>query len=339
MIYKKIFLPVFLCLAFITAAGPAGDFNVLYRSGLRKLNERNYDAALSEFKKAYSKAELSQEEIRILFAIADVYSRQKKYKDAKNWVLRVLDIPDLKLKDKIATYKRMINYSIAREHYDDALDEIRIALKFVKENKDKVSFLMERAKISERQKDYEDAIQTFQECAKISERSSPQWQSVQQRFVALLYRQKKYEDILKLMPGLQTAEWKTSSRDIIYYHAGLSAMRLKKYEQAIELFKNISDDGHSWLLYPKNSYLGGCWINLRQYEKAYACFESIYKNTKLQNYYRAKGLEMMAEVRYTQKRYEDAKKLCEELKEFPQASNTQIKQANILLRKIKKQKP
>lgn len=338
MIYKKIFLPVFLC--FITiAAVQAGDFNTLYRTGLRKLNDRNYEAALSDFKKAYNCAELSREEVKILFAIANVYSRQKKYKDAKNWVIRVLDIPDLRSKNKIVAYRRMINYSIARKHYDDALDEIRTALRVVNTNKDKVIFLMERARIAELQKNYQEAVETFQECIKISERSSPQWQRIQQRLIAVLYRQKKYEDILKLMPQLQTAEWKTSSKEIIYYYAGLSAMRLKKYEQAAGWFKNISDNGHSWLVYSKNTQLGNCWNSLRKYEKAYACFEVIYKNTKLQNYYRAKGLEMMSEMRYAQKKYKDAKKLCEELKKFPKASKIQIKQADRLLAKIKSQKP
>ena len=339
MIYKKIFLPAFLCFMVVTAAQAAGNFNTLYRTGLRKLNARNYDAALVDFKKAYDNAELSQEEVKILLAIANVYARQKKYKDAKNWVIRILDIPDLQLKDKIYTYRRMVNYSIARKHYDDALDEIRTALRLAKTNEDKVVFLMERARISELQKNYQDATQTFQECVKISERSSTQWQRVQQRLIAVLYRQKKYEDILKLMPGLETAEWQASSKEIIYYYAGLSAMRLKKYDQAVNLFKNISDKGRPWLMYSKNSQLGSCWSKLRKYENAYACFEAIYKNTKLQNYYRAKGLEMMAETRYAQKEYKIAKRLCEELKNFPKASKIQIKQADRLLAKIKSQEP
>jgi len=339
MIYKKIFLPVFLCFMAVTAAQAAGNFNTFYRTGLRKLNQRNYDAALSDFKKAYNCAGLSREEVKILFAIANVYARQKNYKDAKNWVTRILDIPDLKLEDKILTYRRMVNYSIERKHYDDALDDIRTALKIVRDNNDKAVFLMERAKVFELQKNYQEAVRTLRECIKISERSSTQWQNAQQQLIVVLYRQTKYEEILQLVPKLQTAEWKTSQKDIIYYHAGLSAMRLKKYKQAINWFTNISDGGYPWLIYSRNSSLGSCWNSLHKYEKAYACFEAVYKNTRLQNYHRARSLIMMAEIRYAQKKYEDAQKLCGELKKFPKASKIQIKQADRLLAKIKSQKP
>ncbi len=335
MIYKKIFLPVFLCFGIIIAVH-AGNFNGLYRTGLRKLRARDYAAALENFKKAFNSAELSKEEVRVLFAIADVYSRQKKYKDAKNWVVRVLDIPDLKLKDKLYTYRRMVGYSILRKHYDDALDDVRIALKFAVDNNDKAIFIMERARIFELQKDYSSAIETLQECIKICKSSSPQWQRAQQRIISTLYKQKKYEKILKLVSGLEMSNWKVSSRQIVYYYAGLSAMRQKNHELAVSWFEKMSNTGHSWLVYSKNSLLGKSLRKLRKYEEAYKCFELIYKNVKLQNYYRANGLYMMADIRYTQKKYEDARKICQELKKFPKASKTQIKQADRLLAKMKK---
>ena len=70
------------------------------------------------------------------------------------------------------------------------------------------------------------------------------------------------------------------------------------------------------------------------YEKAYKCFELIYKNTKLQNYYRADALWMMADLRYLQKNYKASKLLCEKLKKFPRASKSQIERANSLLASI-----
>ena len=335
MIYKKIFLPVFLCFGIIVNIY-AGNFDAMYRAGLRKLRARDYDAALIYFKKAYSSAELSKEEVRILFAIADVYSRQKKYKDAKNWVVRVLDIPDLKLKDKLHTYRRMVNYAISRKHYDDALEDIRIALKFAADSEDKAIFIIERARIFELQKDYSSAVETLEECIKICKKSSPQWQKAQQQIIRTQYKEKKYEQILKLVSGLDMNDWKVSSKQIIYYYAGLSAMRLKKHEQAVGWFEKMPDTGHSWLVYSKNSLLGKSLKNLRKYEEAYKRFELIYKNAELQNYYRANGLYMMADIRYVQKKYNDAKKLCQELKKIPKASRTQIKQADRLLAKMKK---
>ena len=335
MICKKILLPVFLCFGILINIH-AGSFTPLYRAGLRKLRARNYDSALVYFKKAYSNAELSKEEVKILFAIADVYSRQKKYKDARNWVVRVLDIPDLKLKDKIYTYRRMASYAIARKHYDDALDDIRIGLKFAADSEDKAVFIMERSRVFELQKDYTNALETLQECIKICKSASPQWQRAQQRMISILYKQKKYEQILKLMPELELDAWKVSSKQIIYYYAGLAAMRLKKYELAVSWFEKMSDTGYSWQVYSKNSLLGKSLRKLRKYEEAYKHFELIYKNAKLQNYYRANGLYMMADMRYAQKKYQDAEKLCQKLKKFPKASRTQIKQADKLLAKMKK---
>jgi len=335
MILKKVFFPVFLCFGIITAI-QAGNFNSLYRVGLRKLSARDYDGALAQFKSAYSCAELSQEEIKILLIIADVYSRKKKYKDARNWAIRVLDIPDLKLKSKISTYRRLISYSIYLKRYDDALDDVRTALRNVSSNNDKVVFLIERARIFELQKKYQQAGETLQECIKICEVNSRQWQSVQQKFIAVLFKQKKYQQILTLVNELEMDKWQAYTKHYIYYYAGLCAMRQKKCKLATSWFERMPDSGRSWLVYSKNSQLGSCWRKLKEYDKAYKCFEVIYKNSKLQNYYRANGLYMMADMRYLQKKYNDSKVLCEKLKKFPEVSEKQIKRANRLLKRMKK---
>jgi tetratricopeptide (TPR) repeat protein len=338
MIFRKIFFPVFLCFGFI-AVIHAGNFNTFYRTGLRKLRARDYDVALSKFKEAYDSAELSHEEVKILLIIADVCYRQKKYKEAKTWVARILDIPDLKLKAKITTYRRLISYSVKLKRYDDALDEVRRAMRSVSDNKDKAVFLIERSKIFEVQKKYPRAVESLLDCIEICKSGSPQWQSAQLRFVIVLYRQKKYKEILKLIPELQLDEWSTSSQQLVYYYAGLCAYRERDYKLAASWFERIPDNGRSWLVYSKNSQLGNCWKKMRKYEKAYICFEVIYKNNKLQSYYRANGLWLMADLRYLQKNYKASKLLCEKLKKFPKASKSQIKRADRLLGKMKKIKP
>jgi len=335
MIFKKIFFTVFFCFGIIIAI-QAGDFNSLYRTGLRKLRSNDYDGALVQFKKAHEKAELSSEEIKVLFAIADVYSQQKKYKEAKTWVVRVLEIPDLKAKDKIFTYRLMIKYSTSLEQYNDALTDIRAILRRVVDDKDKVFFLLKRAKILELQKKYPEAEESIQECIKLCRNGSPQWQAGQQRFVIVLFKQKKYNDILTRAIELDMTGWETSPKQFVHYYAGLAAMREKKYKTAAGWFGRMSDEGQPWFIYSKNSQLGTSLKKLRQYEKAYKCFEIIYKNTKLQDYYRANGLYMMAEMRYLQNEYKDARALCEELKKYPKATNNQIKRAEKMLKKLKK---
>ncbi|MCK4982986.1 MAG: hypothetical protein KAS17_08695, partial [Victivallaceae bacterium] len=297
---------------------------------------RNYETALSKFKGAYNRAELSQEEVKVLLIIADVYSRQKKYKDAKNWATRILDIPDLKLKSKVTAYQRLINYSVKLKRYDDALDDVRMALKRVSAKKDKAFFLIERAKIFEAQKKYPKAIEALRDCIEIYESGSTQWQAAQQRFIIILFKQKKYKEILKLLPKLHLDEWQVSSRQLVCYYAGLCAARQENYKLAASWFERMPDKGRSWLVYSKNSQLGNCWKKMRKYEKAYKCFEIIYENTKLQSYYRADGLWMMADLRYLQKNYKASKLLCEKLKKFPKASANQIKRADRLLTLMKK---
>jgi tetratricopeptide (TPR) repeat protein len=335
MISKKIFFLVFLCCGIIATAQKE-NFNSFYRSGLRKLNTYNYAGALVDFKKAYSKAELSHEEVKILLIISDVYYRQKKYKDAKNWTMRILDIPDLKLKSKISTYRRLINYSLRLKLYDDALDYVKMALRTVDKDQDKAIFIIERAKIYEAQKKYTEAVVALRECIEICENGLPQWQKAQQKLIAVLFKQKKYKQILALIPELGIEEWEDSSRQLINYYAGLCAMRQKKYKLATSWLERIPDKGRSWFIYSKNSQLGSCWKQLREYEKAYKCFEIIYKKTKLQDYYRVNGLYMMADMRYLQKKYQDAKNLCEKVKKSPNASKIQIKRAEKLLERIKK---
>ena len=332
---KKYFFPILLCFGIISAI-QAGDFNSFYRTGLRKLRLKKYDEALVDFQKAYDKAELSKEEVRVLLIIANVYDQQKKYKDAKKRVLQILDIPDLTLKDKIAAYRRLIKYSVKLKKYDDALYEVRTALRIVSDNKDKAVFLVERAKIFEAQKKPQEALEALQNCIKVCETLSPQWQSAQKQSVIILYRQKEYKKVMELAPELQVDEWQKNSKQIVCYYIGLSAMKMEKYKAAAGWFQYMADKGHSWLVYSKNSQLGNCWKQLKEYDKAYKCFEAIHKNTEMQNYYRGNGLYMMAKMRYLQKRYSDSKKLCEKLKKFPKASKRQIKQADRLIGKMKK---
>jgi hypothetical protein len=100
----------------------------------------------------------------------------------------------------------------------------------------------------------------------------------------------------------------------------------------------MPDDGPSWMIYSKNSQLGNCWIKLNDYVKAYKCFEIIYKNTSLRDYYRANGLLLMTETLWLQKKYKDAAELCEKINKFPGASKNQIKRAESLLKKIRASK-
>ena len=328
----KIFFPVFLYFGFI-AVIYAGSFKVSYRSGLQKLNSRDYAAALSKFKEAYDYAELSTEEVKVLLIIANVYFKQKKYKDAKNWVAKILDIPDLKLESKVITYRSMISYSKCLKRYADALDDVRMALRIVNNDKDKAFFFIERAKIFEVQKKYSRAVDALRDCIEICESGSLQWQAAQQRLIIVLFKQKKYKEVLELLPELQLDKWQTFSRQLVYYYAGLCGTRQGDYKLAASWFERMPDKGRSWLVYSKNVQLGACWKKMTKYENAYKCFEIIYKNKKLQKYYRANGLWMMADLCYLQKKYKDSKLLCERLKKFPKASKNQIKRANSLIKK------
>ncbi|MDD5697799.1 MAG: tetratricopeptide repeat protein [Victivallaceae bacterium] len=335
MIYKKIFLSVGLVFGFIMAAG-AGDFNALYRTGLRKLQAGDYAGALTAFKAAFGHTELSGEEVRVLTAIADVYARQKQYREAENWLRRVLDLPDLKRDDKVKTYLRLIDYAIFLGHYEDALGDADTALNRLADKADKAVFLRQRARIFELKQDYPKAVQALQECIKKCEPGSAAWQEAEQHFITVLFKQKRYEQILTHLAGLKLNEQEAVSWRIICYYAGQCASRQGNYQLAATWFERMPDKGPAWLIYSKNSQLGDCWRKLGQYEKAYKCFEIIYRNTELHNYYRASGLWMMAELGYLQGKYRDARRLCEELKNFPGASENQKKRAAELLSLLKK---
>ncbi len=335
MISRKIFLSIFLCFGLITVIY-AGNFKLLYQAGMQKFRARDYKAALSKFEAAFDCAELSRQEVKILFAIADVHAKQKKYKEAKNWIQRVLNIPDLKHKDKIKACLRLINYSISFKRYDDALNDVNTALNSVDDDKDKAVFLREQAGIFEVQKKYPEAVDVLQDYIKMCKAGSPQWQTAQRRFIAILFKQKKYKRILEHISALKVDEWEASSRRVVCYYAGLCAFRQRRYKLAAGWFARMPDKGPAWLIYSKNSRLGNCWKKLGEYEKAYKCFEIIYRNTELQNYYRANSLWIMADLRYLQKKYRDSRLLCEKLKKFPKVSKSQIECADRLIASMKK---
>ena len=102
----------------------------------------------------------------------------------------------------------------------------------------------------------------------------------------------RYYNIINIM---------SNSQRMIYYYAGLSTFKEKDYVLAISFFERMPDKGPKWLFYSKNSKLGSLWKQLVKYEKAYQCFELIYKDKKLANSYRASSLWEMANLRYLQK--------------------------------------
>jgi tetratricopeptide (TPR) repeat protein len=332
MILKKIFLSIFLCFGIVSAIF-AGKFDALYRTGLRKLNERDYKEALKQFKEAYDNAELSREEIKIMFAIANVYSRQKKYKDAESWVKRIFDIPDLKAADKEKAYRILINYSIKQEHYNDALDYAEEAFNNI-EGDNKKFFIIEKAKVLEIQKDYSKAVKVLKPYVDKCTPKSKLCRDIYQKYVVILFKQKEFAKILKLLDKLEIKKWDDDSRRIVSYYGGLCAWEQGDYKRAVHWFETMPDAGPSWMIYSKNSQLGNCWLKLNDYSKAYKCFEIIYKNSTLRNYYRANGLLLMAETLWLQKKYKEAAALCEEVKKYPETSKNQVKRAERLLEKI-----
>ena len=335
MVSNKILFPVFLCFGIIIAVY-AGKFDALYRAGLRQVTAHNYDAALVKFKAALDCAELSQEEVKILFTIANVYSRQKKYKDAKNWLQRIFDIPDLQHKDKVKAYLRLINCSISLKRYDDALEDTDMVLRNMETAEDKAAFLEQRARIFELQENYPKAVEVLQNCIKTCKKGSYKWQTAQRQLMAILYKQKAYKRILELVAQFKLDEWEISTRRVVCYYAGLCASRQGNYSLAVTWFEQMPDNGPAWQVYSKNSQLGDCWKRLGKYDKAYKCFELIYKNTELHDYYRANSLWMMADLRYLQKKYQDSGKLCEKLIAFPKASKSLVERAKSLIALMKK---
>ncbi|MDD5598276.1 MAG: tetratricopeptide repeat protein [Victivallaceae bacterium] len=323
----------------LAAALGAGDFNALYRGGLRKISAGDYKGALTEFKAAYKAAELSSEEVKILFAVADTYYRLKEYKEAHKWAARILDIPDLKHGARMDAYRRLISYSKQLKRYDDAKDEISLALRDAADDKEKIIFLNENARLMETQKDYSGAAGAWLECVAGCREFSPEWEAAQKEYIAVLFKLKDYLKILKHIDALKADSWKSSAQQFIFYYAGLCACKLGNYKLAVKWLEKMSSREPAWLVYSKNNQLGDTWKKLHEYEKAYKCYEVIYKNTDLHNYYRANSLLLMAELRYTQKKYPEAASLCEELKKFPKASASQIKRADRLLVLIKKAKP
>ena len=332
---KKIFFTALTSLSLIIIAD-AGNFNALYRSGLSKLRKRDYAGALAQFKKAYDSAELSKEEVKIIFAIANVYSGQKKYKDAHGWVVRLFDIPDLTSKQKANVYKRMIYYSKRLKRYDDALEEAGNALNDADLAEQKSVFLNERGKIYEEQKKYPEAEKIYRESLKVCAKNSPQIYSTQRQILAILYKQKKYQDALDYIAKLKIDKWDNYSKCIGCYYAGLCAHNLGKCQLAITWFERMPPNPPAWLTYSSSCQLANCYSRLGKHEKAYQCYEQVYKNSKLGSYYRANALWLMARKRYRQKRYKDAKSLCEELIKFPKASQSQRKRGENLLKSTEK---
>lgn len=334
LVFRKIIL--FFCASFVLLnLTAASKFGAKYRSGLRKIKAKDFKGAQVELQKAYDHAELSSEEVKVLFALASVNSSLKSFKKTKENLEKILEIPDLKHSDKLKVYKRLISCNIRLKNYPEAFSTVNLGLTSAVSDDEKVDFFYERSKVYEKQKKFATAIKILQDALDLSNEFSKKWQETQFKIVNVMFKNRQYEKILEVLDEINIKKINGYPKQMICYYAGQSAWRLRKYIKAAECFELISDKGASWLCFAKNNQLGQCWSKLKKYEKAYNCFKRLADNIKLQNYYRANGILMMAEMRLKQKKYREAKILCEKVKKFPKASASQVKRAETLLSRIK----
>ncbi|MDD5729413.1 MAG: tetratricopeptide repeat protein [Victivallales bacterium] len=312
----------------------SGNFNIYYRSGLEKFRSRDYPGALEQLEKAAAAAKSSETRIKVLFAIADVYSAQGNYQDAGKYLMRIFAVPKLTRPDRISAYRRLLLLSKRRQDYEEALDTLASAFRDPALSDVRWLFLRERAQLYAGQKKYAEAERNLRESLDLCGKDSPRRHELQREIVIILHQQKKYQAALDYLAELKIAAWDEHSQRLACYYGGLCAVRLGNYRLAADWFNRMPSGAAAWLQYSCNTQLADCYSQLQETEKAYACLDSLWRDAQLPAYYRGNALWLMAELRYRRKQYSEAKTLCEKLMKFPGLTERQSERAQNLLRSI-----
>ncbi|MHB9138021.1 MAG: tetratricopeptide repeat protein [Victivallaceae bacterium] len=248
MLRKLMLIAPVIMLAW-SACGAIDDFKKNYATARQKMQSGNYPEAISELKKAMSSAQLSSEEVSVLFDLAFVHLKLSKMEESIEYLHRVLEIPDITVSDRNRAYLQMADIHIADKKYDDAVDDCNTGIGMAESDAEKFRFLFKTAGIMSMKKDYVAALEYALQAQTLCAPGSPNYLSVKKQLVFIYSAQENYPEVVdvytqeeldSMLPDIRKAV-----NPLIVNACMKVAQRMeteKMYDKAIELYKRLEKD-------------------------------------------------------------------------------------------------
>ena len=231
----------------VTAAGE--DFKQIYSHARQTMQAGDYPAAGIELNKALNAAQLSSEEVAVLFDLSNTYLKMSRLDESMKYLEQIMDIPDLPANEHIRVHLQMADVHAAAQKCDEAIEDCNDGISDTTANADKYRFLMKAGHIMNAKKDYPAALDYARQALVLST-DNPQNQLSAKRLMVWIYSgQGNYTSVAEVYTRQELdampAEFKKSICQTIfnaYMKVARNRQAEKDYDKALEIYRWLEKD-------------------------------------------------------------------------------------------------
>ncbi len=247
MLHKLILIIPFICMIAWSAAGE--DFRQIYAHARQKMQAGEYPAASVELNKALIAAQLSSEEVSVLFDLSYAFLKMANIDESMKCLEQILDIPDLPENERNRVYLQMADVHVAAKKYDEAIEDCNDGMSKVTANGDKYRFLMKAAHAMNTKKDYPAALDYAQQALASCQDNVPNQLNAKRLMVWVYSGQENYSGVTGVFTRQELdtlpADFKKSIYQTMvnaYMKAARGMLAEKEYGKAMEIYCWIERD-------------------------------------------------------------------------------------------------
>ncbi len=232
-----------------SAAAAGEDFKQLYAYARQKLQSGDYPAAGIELNKALNAAQLSSEEVAVLFDLSYASLKMSKLDESLKYLEQITDIPDLTDNDRDRVYLQMADVHVAAQKYDEAVEDCKEGLGKTTANLDKYRLLMKAAHAMNAKKDYSAALDYARQALELCQDNAQNQLATKRALVGIYNVQEDYPGVTEVFTRQELdampADIKKSVYPAIvsaYLKVARSRQADKDYGKAIEIYDLLEKD-------------------------------------------------------------------------------------------------
>ncbi|MFA6103765.1 MAG: tetratricopeptide repeat protein [Victivallaceae bacterium] len=249
MLHKLIFILPLVSMMAWSAAAAGEDFRQLYAHARQKMQSGDYPASIAELNKALAAAQLSSEEVAVLFDLSYACLKMSSLDEAMRYLEQILDIPDLAGNDRNRVYLQMADVHAAAQKYDDAIDDCMEGLGKVTANADKYRFLMKAGHVMNTKKDYPNALDYARQALALCQ-DNVQNQFMAKRFMIWIYSaQENYPAVIEVFTRQELDAMTVDAKKSFYPSLISAYMKVarnmqadKNYDKSMEIYCLLEKD-------------------------------------------------------------------------------------------------
>lgn len=265
-------------------AASGENFKHIYTGARHKMQAGDYPAASIELNNALDAAQLSSEEVAVLFDLAYVCLKTSKLDESIKYLEQILDMPDLAENERNKVYLQLADVHVAAKKYDEAIGDCNDGLSKATEPSDKFRLLLKIANIMNTKKDYAAAMNFAQQALALC-KDNIQNQLAAKRLMIWIYSaQKNYPGVVEVYTRQELDAMPADFKKSIYPNIINAYMIIagnmqaeKNYAQALELYDMIKKDKNVKPEQRSEAYMGEASIlkTQQKYSEAIKSYHAV----------------------------------------------------------------